>query len=514
MSAGTTMTPWSMPHRGRRALARRLAATTLLRPLLLLSLLLGIGPAQALTPGVEAPPEPGPARSVAVPAVQEAMLANGLTLIVVPRPGVPLVTARLLVRGGALADPPDRAGLASLTATLLTKGALRNGRPVDATTLARQAEALGSGLSAGAGAAALSLGMTVTTPKLDATIGLLADVLRQPLLAAAELERSRRQMGDALRVSLADPSALAGMVARRVHWGDAPGGALPTPDSLARVQRADLLAFHQRWVRPDATALLLAGDIDLPRARALAQRHLGHWAAPAQPLPTLTDPAPQPRLGPLLLVDLPGSGQSSVVLVGGFSALDDADRRVGQVANAVLGGGYSARLNQAVRVRRGLAYGAGSRAESGEQGGQWQARSQTDHRNALAVAQLLREEVLRLAEQPPTAEELNARQASLTGGFARGLETTAGLAGQVGELWVQRRPWSALTDFAREVQAVQPGQVAGYARRHWPAQTLRIVVVGDLSAAPADWSALAAQPLRLPAAQLDLGSPTLGVAAP
>jgi len=481
-----------------------------------MALLLGLGQAQALTPGVDAPPEPGPARAAAVPAVQETTLANGLTLIVVPRPGVPLVTARLLVRGGALADPPERAGLASLTATLLTKGALRDGRPVDATTLARQAEALGGGLEVAAGATALSLGMTVTTPKLDAAVALLTDVLRQPLLAASELERSRRQMSDALRVSLADPAALIGMVARRVHWGDAPGGAVPTLDSLARVQRADVQAFHQRWVRPDATALLLVGDIDLERARALAQRHLGGWTLStpsAQPAPALADPAPQPRLGPLLLVDLPGSGQSSVVLVGGFSALGDADRRVGQVTNAVLGGGYSARLNQAVRVRRGLAYGAGSRADSGAQGGQWQAKTQTDHRNALQVAQLLREEVARLAEQPPSAEELAARQASLTGGFARALDTTAGLAGQVGELWVQRRPWSALADFAREVQAVQPAQVADYARQHWPASSLRVVVVGDLSAAPQDWSALAAQPLRLNAAQLDLGSPTLGVPA-
>lgn len=504
MSPRLTQDRWAHAARLTQPLARAIVASLVL---------LGLGRAVALPPGADAPPEPGPARAIAVPAVLETTLANGLTLIVVPRPGLPLVTARLLVRGGALADPPDRAGLASLTATLLTKGALREGRPVDASTLARQAEALGSGLESAAGATALSLGMTVTTPKLDAAVALLADVLRQPLLAAAELERSRSQMADALRVSLADPSALAGMVARRVHWGEAPGGAVPTPDSLAGVQRADVLAFHQRWVRPDASALLLAGDIDLAHARELARRYLGDWAVPALPLPTVADPAPQPRLGPLLLVDLPGSGQSSVVLVGGFSALGDADRRVGQVANAVLGGGYSARLNQAVRVRRGLAYGAGSRAESGAQGGQWLAKTQTDHRNALQVAQLLREEVARLAEQPPGAEELAARQASLTGGFARALDTTAGLAGQVGELWVQRRPASALADFVHEVQAVQPEQVAAYARQHWPAQSLRVVVVGDRSAAQANWSALAAQPLQLPAARLDLGSATLGAPA-
>lgn len=480
-------------------------------PLLTLAALLLAGLAQvavAGTPGVDLPPLPGPTPPVAVPQVHEERLPNGLTLIVVPRPGVPLVSARLLLRGGALADPPRRAGLAELTANLLGKGAWRGGRRVDAATLARQAEALGASLDTGAGATSLGVAMTVTTPHLDEALALIADVVRRPLLAANELERSRAQMADGLRLALADPSALASMVARRVHWGASPEGAVTTPASLARLTPTDVRAFHRRWARPDQAALLLSGDVDLPRARRLAQRWFGSWPQPGGPAPVVEAREPVSQAASTVLLQLPGAGQSSVALVGGFSTQGDDDRRIGHVANAVLGGGYSSRLNQEVRIRRGLAYGAGSRGEAAERGGMWLARTQTDHRNAPQVLQVMRAEVARLAEQPPGAEELAARKASLVGGFARQLETTAGLGAAVGELWVQRRPPESLGTLPAQIEAVQAAQVADYARRRWAAATLRAVVVGDL-AEVAPEPGFDPQALRLDVAELDLERPDL-----
>ena len=174
----------------------------------------------------------------------------------------------------------------------------------------------------------------------------------------------------------------------------------------------------------------------------------------------------------------------------------------------MLGGGYSSRLNQEVRIRRGLAYGAGSRGEAGERGGMWLARTQTDHRNAPQVLQVMRAEVARLAEQPPGAEELAARKASLVGGFARQLDTTAGLGAAVGELWVQRRPLESLGTLPAQIEAVQAAQVADYARRRWAAATLRAVVVGDL-AEVAPEPGFDPQTLRLDVAELDLERPDL-----
>lgn len=482
--------------------------------------LLAAGAAAAATPeDLGTPPPAGPPRPVTVPPLQESRLDNGVTVVVAPRHGLPLVSAWLLVRVGAETDPLDRAGRADMLAALLTQGAERNGRPVSAPELARQAEALGGSLSAGSGWRSTSLGMTVTTPRLEAALSLMSDVLRRPTLAADELDRLRVQAVDALQVSNSDPGSIANRVSRRLYWGDSAYGGVSTEQTLQRLRRDDLQALHRQGYRPEDTLLVLSGDVSPDRGRALAQQFLGDWRpSRLAPLPR-RDGTPAPLDPRTVLVDLPGVGQSSVTVLAPFTSLapeDASELRIAQVTNAVLGGGYSARLNQEVRIRRGLSYGVGTRAEQHAEGGLWEASAQTDHRHAEQVAALLRTQVLGLADVPPDAEELAARQATLVGGFARRLDTNAGIASLITTLWAGGRPLSELQRFVPEVLAVTPGQVRAFAERRWPAESLRTVVVGDFSAAPEVFEQLAAadpSTLRLQAAALDFSGPGLRPAA-
>ncbi|WP_046113268.1 M16 family metallopeptidase [Aquincola tertiaricarbonis] len=482
--------------------------------------LLATLPAGAATPDdLSAPPPAGPPHAVTVPPLHESRLDNGVNVVVAPRRGLPLVSAWLLVRVGAETDPLDRAGRADMLAALLTQGARRDGRAVSAPELARQAEALGGSLSASSGWRATSLGMTVTTPRLDAALSLMSDVLRQPTLAADEMDRLRVQAVDALKVSNSDPGSIASRVARRLYWGGSAYGGVSTEQTLQRLRRDDLQALHAQGFRPEDTLLVLAGDLTPERGLALAQQHLGSWR-PSRIAPLARrDGRPAPLAPRTVLVNLPGVGQSSVTVLAPFTSLapdDVAELRIGQVANAVLGGGYSARLNQEVRIKRGLSYGVGTSAEQHAEGGLWEASAQTDHRNAAQVAELLRAQVLGLATTPPTADELAARQATLVGGFARRLDTNAGIASLITARWASGRPLSELDRFVQEVLAVTPGQVQEFARRRWPASDLRTVVVGDFSAAPEVFDALAAadaSTLRLQAGELDFGGPGLQQAA-
>lgn len=478
--------------------------------------LLATGPAGAATADdLTAPPPAGPPRPVSVPPLHESRLDNGVSVVVAPRHGLPLVSAWLLVRVGAETDPLDRAGRADMLAALLTKGAERNGRRVGAPELAQQAEALGGSLSAGSGWRSTSLGMTVTTPRLEAALSLLSDVLRRPTLAADELDRLRVQAVDALQVSNSDPGSIASRVARRLYWGASAYGGVSTEQTLQRLQRDDLQALHRQGYRPEDTLLVLSGDVSPARGRALAQQYLGDWRASRIAPLARRDGTPAPLAPRTVLVNLPGVGQSSVTVLAPFTSLspDDApELRIAQVANAVLGGGYSARLNQEVRIRRGLSYGVGTSAEQHAEGGVWEASAQTDHRNAAQVAELLRAQVLGLAGTPPAADELAARQATLVGGFARRLDTNAGIASLITTLWAGGRPLSELNRFVPEVLAVKPSQVQDFARRRWPAASLRTVVVGDFSAAPEVFDQLAAadpSTLRLQASALDFSGPGL-----
>lgn len=464
-------------------------------------------------PGIELPPEAGPPRPVRVPAMPVHRLGNGLTVITVPRPGLPVVNARLLLRVGAAADPPGRPGLAAMTATLLAKGARRGGRIVNATTLAREAEALGGLLGTESGWRTLGVGMQVMTPRLPAALSLLADVLRDPVLAADELERARAQALDGLRLAFGSPSELASMVLRRAFWGDSPYGAVAPPAALQRLTAEDVRQFHTLHARPELAGLVLAGDITPERAALLAQQWLGDWSPVGALTPVVPAEPPKPQAPPLVLVDLPGVGQSAVQLAVPSAGSGAADRLVAVVANAVLGGGYSSRLNEAVRIKRGLSYGAFSDLESQPGGGMLTARTQVNHPNAAEVLALMRTELQRMAEAPPGAAELAARQATLVGAFARRLQTAGGLAQVAIEQWVRGRPLGELQTLVPELLAVTPAQVLAHAQRHWAdGAAARAVVVGPLADLAPLFPESAGPVLQLTPAQLDLEQP--GLVAP
>lgn len=464
----------------------------------------------AQTPGVDSPPEPGPAVAITVPPFEEFRLSNGVRVVLAERHDVPLVSAMLRVGVGRVADPADRAGLAGITATLLTKGAKRDGKIQDATQIARAAEALGGLLLVSAGWDSALLGLTVSSPKLDAAVSLLADLLRAPTFPAAELERTRAQALDALKLSLSDPLLVAQKVARRVYWGASAYGASSTAQTLARIHRSDVLALHRRWVRPDTTTLILAGDLNLAQARLLAERTLGQWPSRGDSLPALHAAPAKPLDRGLVLVNMKGAGQSGVALIAPFVAQDQVPAsRVGAVANTVLGGGYSARLNEEVRVKRGLSYGASSATSSHQIGGTLLAKTQTNNPTAAQVVELMRAEIKGLVSRPTDAGELAARKAALVGDFARSLESTAGLAAVVARQIDRGRPLVELNNTVPELLAVSAGQVSDFAAEHWGAATQRTVVVGDLKLAGEALLRLDPQALVIEESQLDLAAPGL-----
>lgn len=454
-------------------------------------------------------PEPGPTRALEVPAFQEAVLPNGVRVVVAPRSGLPLVTVGLQLRTGSAMDPAGKAGLADIAAQLRTKGATVDGKPLSATQLAARAEALGGALESASGWRGNVVSMSVTTPHLTEAARLVAAAVRAPLLQPAELERLRAQTADALTAAQADPMQLAGWVARRAAWGDSVYGGTLTPQSLARITAADIQALQRAQNRPDIATFVVTGDVTLDAATRLAQTLLGDWKAPraAAPLPR-NEPA-APRVPATTVVNFPGAGQSGVVVLAPSVGQDAPERHVARVAAAVLGGGYSARLNSEVRIKRGLSYGANASLAAQPVGGFVIAGTQTKNPTAAEAAQVMQGEILRMGQDAPAEAELAARKASLIGGIASAIETNAGLAGiALGSLAEGR----ALDDTAQSVpklQAVTAEQVKAYAAANWRPDGLRTVIVGDVKEAGASLKALDAKALHLSASQLKLDKAAL-----
>ena len=448
-----------------------------LRSIGALTLLLGLAGLApiARAQNFDTPPQPGAPRPLTIATPVEQRLPNGLRVVLAERRGVQLVTAQLVVLSGSEVDPGDRAGLASMTAGLLTKGTRRH----SATALAQAAESLGGALDSGAGWHQSEVAITVTVPKLDAALALVSEVVQQPAFAPAELDRLRSQALDELKVAYSRPGTLAGLAAQRLLFGSGAYGhpAGGTPASLMHIRRADLLALHAARYRPDNAVLVLAGDLDAPGALRLAQRHFGAWKVAGRATPTPL-PAGAALAQTTAVIDMPASGQAAVIVAAPLPPLG-ADRATAAVMNAVLGGGYSSRLNQEIRIRRGLSYGAGSALDARPGGGSLRAVVQTKNESAAEVVGLVQAEIDRLVAAPVAADELAARKATLIGDFSRSVETTAGLSAAVKALIVAGLPLADLGQRIATLSAVSADAVQRYAAAHLAAADRRVVVAGD-----------------------------------
>ena len=424
------------------------------------------------------PPPPGPPRSVQLPKPIEKTLPNGLRVIVVQRSEMPLVSAQLLIKSGGEIDPADLSGVADMTAALLTRGTTTR----SATEIASQIEALGGFISSGARWDSSVVGLDVLAARVAPAMAILADVVRNPAFKDEEIERLRRQYLNNLKVSLGQPGAIARFAAGRVVYRDAPYGhpLSGTPESLARVKRDDIARIHGVFYRPDNAILVIGGDMSPENGFTLAEKYFGDWQNPAAALPKIqvTTPASDAKNRRILVIDMPEAGQTAVLAARSAINRGSPDFFRGIVSNAVLNG-YSGRLNWEIRVKRGLSYGAGSALDTRRWAGSFMASAQTKNESGAEVAALTLGEISKLANGEVPETELTPRKASLVGNFARSLETTGGLVGQVSALAIYGVSFDQLNQFVSNVQSIKPADVKQFAAANLSTDGTSLIVVGD-----------------------------------
>src|ERR1044072_816147 len=426
----------------------------------------------------ETPPPPASPRSVNGPNPVEPTLSNGLRVIIIENHSTPLVGAQLLVKNGGGGDPASLSGLGGMPAELLTKRTKTRTAPQSA----QEIEALGGVLTSGAGWDASRASVNVLSSKTEPALSVLADVVRNPVFKEEEIERLRQQYLDNLSVGMNSPGTLASWVASRVVFGDSPYGHLVagTPSSIQRVQGKDVSDFHTRYSRPDHAVLVFGGDIKADDAYKLAERLFGDWAKPSTALTASATTRVEGATAKqrIVVVDMPGAGQAAVVFARRGIARTDPDFYSGVVANSVLSG-YSGRLNQEIRIKRGLSYGARSSLDTRRDVGPFVASAQTKNQAGAEVASLLMGELTRLSNEAVSETELTPRKAVVIGNFGRTLETTEGLVAQIASLALYGLSLDEINRYIASVQAVTPSQIQKFAGSRLGASDAAIVIVGD-----------------------------------
>jgi zinc protease len=444
---------------------------------------------------------------VSFPKPAEKTLLNGLRVIVIERSGAPLIAAQLIIKNGGEVDPPELAGLSNITADLLTKGTEKR----SATQIAEAIEALGGSLDSSARWDASRVGVNVMSSKIAPATEILADVVRRPTFKEDEIERLRQQTLDDLIVELGEPGSIARYVAARIVFGDAPYGKPlgGTSETIARITRNDIVKFHSRYYRPDNAILVLGGNIKAKDAFKLAQQYFGDWKKPSEPLPAMSTPKPMAAVGPrVIVIDKPDAGQAAVAVVRTGITRRDPDYFIGIVTNSVLSG-YSGRLNQEIRIKRGLSYGAGSSLDARRDTGPFTASAQTKNQSAAQVAELLMKEVRRLSTEPVPDIEMIPRKAVVIGNFARNLETASGLVAQVGSLALYGISFDEINRYISAVQAISGSDVQRFSGKRLDPKTASIVIVGNAKEFLPELRKQYPQLEVIPVAELDLNTALL-----
>jgi zinc protease len=457
---------------------------------------------------LEKPPSPGAPHRAKLPLPVERTLANGLRVIVYTQRSapkayaVPIIAAQLIVRGGASAEGEAEAGLATLTTSLLTQGTVNR----SAVEIAQAIDGLGARLDAASGYDASVVSLTALTHVFPTAFALFDEIVRQPSFPQAEVERVRAKAIGDLALSYSSPSALARFVAQRVAFASAPYGhpVSGTAETLATLDRDRVVAFHARFFRPDNATLIVGGDCAPDEAFALAEQQFGSWTAPGTPLPVaapFTAPPPKSRV---VIVDKPDAGRTAILIGRVGIARRAPTYAAGVVATAVLSG-YSGRLNQEVRVKRGLSYGAGAQLIARREPGLFLASTLVDHTKVGEAVTVMLDSLRGLAAAPPEAAELVTRKATISGGFSRSIETIDGIAGVLGELALYGVPLSELGNYLPEIEAVDPAMVQAFATATF--DDLFVVLVGDARVFNETIAAAYPNATTIPFAQLDLGRP-------
>lgn len=425
-------------------------------------------------------PAAGVPRDYHFPEFQTRILGNGVRLVVAPLHRHPVVTTLAVVEAGATRDPVGEEGLAQLTTRALAEGTAT----MDALALALRLEGLGTTLDTGADWDSAIVQVTALASRVDDAFAVLAEVLRAPAFPEQELGRLRAERLADLAQLRAEPRGLADVFFSRLLYEPASRFARMAGGdeaSVPRLTREAVARFHAAYYRPDATALMMVGDLDMEHAVRLATTHLGDWGGSAPPV---TEPADRQR-----------HGEPRVHLVHKADA-PQSELRVGHVAlprlhpdyfpmvvmNAILGGLFSSRLNLNLRERHAFTYGAHSAFD-------WRrAASPFEISTAVETAvtgDALREilaEFARIREEGVTDDELSLAVSYLVGVFPVRFETTAEVAGGLANVEIFRLPSDYFFTYRDRMRAVTAADVHRVARAHLNPGRLQVVIVGDANA--------------------------------
>ena len=421
------------------------------------------------------PPPPLDSNEFSFPTITENTLDNGLEVVVIEQPNMPIISLDVYFAGGSTAAPQDLPGVAGITGSLISRGTETR----SAQDIAGAIEQVGGAVGSGGGGDSLQVGVFGLIEDKDLAFDLLADMTLNADFPDDEIERERSQRISALEANLAEPGYLAGRAFGRTLYEGHPYGNAVTFESLEAITRDDIVAFYDSRRQPDNAVLVIAGAITTEEGLAYAEQHFADWEGSAEAVifPELPDHTGQR----ILLVDRPGSTQANFIL--GNIGIQGAslDYFPARVMNHVLGGTFSSRLVQNIREEKGYTYSIGSGFSYPADTGRFIVTAAVRNDVIAPTLEEVFKEIERIQTEPLTAEEINDARDGIVGEWVFGLETYQDFVEAVASYKIRGVELDRLNRWLGHIKAVTQDDVLQVANDYIHPEDFIIVVVGDAS---------------------------------
>ncbi|HLY39981.1 MAG TPA: pitrilysin family protein [Terracidiphilus sp.] len=424
------------------------------------------------------PPKPGPSPSLVLPRPSVFTLANGLSVYLVERHELPVVSMQMLTLAGTGENPAATPGLAGITAALLTEGTEKR----SAGEIADEAALLGTSLSSSSDSDSARLSISLLSKNAGRGLSLLADSAEHPSFPAADLDRVRKTRLTGLLEQQDSPIELG----LRAGWLNLYGqsnpygyDALGTSDSLHAITKDQIASFYSAHYGPKTSLLEITGDVTPMEARKLAEEAFGHWTSTATPatLPA----APTPPAQKILVVDKPGSPQTAMLAFGVGMPRSSPDYPAVSVMNTMLGGLFSSRINMNLREEHGYTYGAFSFFWYYRGTGPFITGAQVRADVTAPATEQLFKELNGIHTKPLTDTELRLAKDSIIRSLPGLFESDGSVNGQLADLWLFGLPMDYYTKLPGEIEAVTSADAQKAAEKYIHPENLVVIEVGDRS---------------------------------
>jgi predicted Zn-dependent peptidase len=416
-------------------------------------------------------PEPGPAPEIRFGTAESFTLDNGIKVFVIQNNKLPRVTYSLILDRDPIMEG-DKSGMLGFVGQMMTAGT--KNRTKDEFNEA--VDFLGARISG----SSTSLSASMLTRHQEKVLELMADVLYNPLFPEEELAKLKTQSKSALAIAKNDPNSISRNLTSKLVYGSShPYGEIETEATVENVTVEDIKTYYNTFFKPNIAYLAIVGDITLPEAKRLVNKHFAKWKKGNVPKFQFETPEP-PAKNMVALVDRSASQQSVIDVTYPIqNSLDSEDYLASRIVGFVLGGGASSRLFMNLREDKSFTYGANARVGSDKYVASFNAFSSVRGSATDSAVNEIIYEIRNLREKGVTAEELESAKANLSGSFARSLESPATIANFAINMERYKLPSDYYTTYLQRLNALTVEEVNAAAKKLLKPDNMYITVVGN-----------------------------------